>query len=520
MSICELAKVRFRRRHAVRDPTRPCDPGTLRSERCQVRLRGRGRSWDASGLSPFTRKGANSAFPGGLFASGYSCPLSSESGTPLPAAVTFHYKRCQPLTKPGNLRDVGGQSPRLSYLVPSDRLIVLTLRHCIRSLHRCHVRRRSLAGASVLCLPFVLVSCNEPAETRVDRATELLQELGGPGASPKHLGGLLDTPTPSISVAVAANGDIVFSGAVGFADLESETPATPSTVYNIGSVSKTIAGVAVMQLVERGRVDLEDPIQKYAPSFPDKGWPITIWHLMTHTSGIRHYTRDDFPDSPVNENMVPFASLEDAIGIFKDDPLLFEPGTYFQYSSYAVNLLQGVVEAASGLGFEEYLSNHVWGPAGMVGARLDIPERIVPHRAEGYRESDGRFTNYPYGDLTYKFAGGGMIATVEDLVRFGLAVTRGTLLHSDTVEQMLTPQLGDEFVYFDDRTPLRWKQLLLWRTRIDEEGRPYVNTCGTVAGFNACLIIYRDEDLIVAVADNAWSTGLVTARAFANLFRD
>ena len=74
--------------------------------------------------------------------------------------------------------------------------------------------------------------------------------------------------------------------------------------------------------------------------------------------------------------------------------------------------------------------------------------------------------------------------------------------------------------HFEDRAPLRWQQLLMWRIRVDDEGRPYVNHCGTVAGFNACLIIYREDDLIVAVTDNAWSTGLSTARAFADLFRD
>jgi CubicO group peptidase (beta-lactamase class C family) len=119
------------------------------------------------------------------------------------------------------------------------------------------------------------------------------------------------TETPGISVAVMAQGRLAFSEGVGFADLENLVPATGSTVYSIGSVSKALTAVAVLQLVEQGKVRLEEPIQKYVPSFPDKGSPITIRHIMTHTSGIRHYRSTDFPDSEDNENMRPIASLEE-----------------------------------------------------------------------------------------------------------------------------------------------------------------------------------------------------------------
>ncbi|MCB1036479.1 MAG: beta-lactamase family protein, partial [Acidobacteria bacterium] len=134
--------------------------------------------------------------------------------------------------------------------------------------------------------------------------------------------------TPGLSAAVWQRGQLVFSEAFGMADVEHQAAALTTTVYNVGSVSKAITAVAVMQLVESGKVHLDDPIQCYVPSFPVKPWPVTVRHLMTHTSGIRHYRVGDFPGDPVNDlNHRPYSSIEEAIAIFKDDALLFPPGS-------------------------------------------------------------------------------------------------------------------------------------------------------------------------------------------------
>jgi CubicO group peptidase (beta-lactamase class C family) len=333
-----------------------------------------------------------------------------------------------------------------------------------------------------------------------------------------------ETGVPSIAVAVARDQKLLFSDGIGYADLESLSRAGPTTVYNIGSISKVMAAVAVLQLVERGEVSLDDPIQKYLPAFPDKGTPITLRHLMTHTSGIRHYRPDDFPGEPWADNVATYDSIEAAVEIFEDDPLLFAPGEYYRYSSYAVNLLQGVVEAASGLGFEVYMRRRVWAPAGMLSSSFDLPERIVTGRARGYEIVDGEVVNYyPNENVTYKFAGGGMLSTVEDLVRFGVAITNHRLLGEEISTEMLEPQLDDIQVFEGEDPPsdLRWEQALMWRIRRDEADRPYLHHCGQVKGFNACLIIYRDEDLIVAIIDNGsgGAADLRGARGFAEIFR-
>ncbi|MGH9391031.1 MAG: serine hydrolase domain-containing protein, partial [Vicinamibacteria bacterium] len=170
---------------------------------------------------------------------------------------------------------------------------------------------------------------------------------------------------PGTSVAVVVDGRIAWAQGFGLADVENEVEARPDTVYRIASISKPISATAVLQLMEKGKLSLDDPVTKHVPSLPDRGLGITLRHLLTHTSGIRHYKAGEMD---LKEH---FDSVEAALEIFKDDPLLFTPGTKYSYSSYAYNLLGVVVESASGLTFEAYLRENVWGPAGMTATRLE-----------------------------------------------------------------------------------------------------------------------------------------------------
>src|SRR5581483_1925044 len=199
------------------------------------------------------------------------------------------------------------------------------------------------------------------------------------------------------------------------------------------------------------------------------------------------------------------ASLDDGIAIFKNDPLLFKPGAYYFYSSYAVNLLQGVIEKAGGMPFEDFLRQHVWAPAGMLSTALDRPERIVPHRARSYRVDKGQMVNEPFGDVTYKFAGGGMISTVEDLVRLGSAFNHGSLLKPTTVALMMKSQL-DGIPQFRENGALDkpgFEQALMWRVQHDAAGRRFIYHCGSVKAFVACLVNFPDQDLVIALAANS-----------------
>jgi CubicO group peptidase (beta-lactamase class C family) len=315
----------------------------------------------------------------------------------------------------------------------------------------------------------------------------------------------LATGAPGISLSVAIGGETVYSGGVGYAELENLTPADGKTVHNVASVSKVMATVAVMQLVEKGLVGLDDTIQKYVPTFPKKRQPVTLRRILTHTSGIRHYKNGEFGPHGLRE-MRRFTDIEEAMQHFSDDPLLYDPGSYWMYSSHAFNLLQGVIEKASGMGFEEYMKRQVWEPAGMLASSFDVPERIVHKRGQGYvRNEEGILEHPRYADVSYKYAGGGMLTTVDDLVRLGIALNDGTLLKPETVKTMYTVQVDDDVLQFHaDEEPEKrsFQQALGWRVDKDAQGRPYINHTGTVKGTRSFIMNYPELDLVLALQAN------------------
>jgi CubicO group peptidase (beta-lactamase class C family) len=369
--------------------------------------------------------------------------------------------------------------------------------------------RLAAIAAIVLCAS--LAAGGRAAQDSQRRAEALVRTL------------LSTTGTPAVSAAVAKDGRLVFSFGAGFADLEHDVRATGTTVYNIGSVSKPITGVAVMQRVERGRIRLDDDVRSYVPEFPDKGRTITIEHLLTHTSGIRHYRDTDFPGTPDNENIEPVDGFRDGLRLFANDPLLFAPGTRRLYTSYGVNLLEGVVEKAAGMPFETYLRDHVWHIAGMVSTRFDRPQTIVPHRARSYFREGTSWRNQYYNDLRYKFASGGMLASVEDLVRFGSALNAGDLLRPETRRRVFQPHAVGVPMFEDHAAPGRRprQQGLLWDLREDDARRRVAFHCGSVKAFNACVVNFVDENLVAAVATNSWECcGWSQADQLAAVFRD
>jgi len=240
---------------------------------------------------------------------------------------------------------------------------------------------------------------------------------------------------PGLSIAIGQGGTVRFTSGYGLADLENSVPARAATVYRLASVSKPMTAVAALQLAERGALDLDAPIQKYVPAFPEKPWPVTARLLLGHLGGVRHY-RDDEPT-----NTRPYGGLDDSLAFFKDDALVAEPGARFVYSTYGYNLVGAAVEGAAGKPFVEVLEEGIFAPAGMVSTRVDEVASLIPNRAQGYlRLPSGEVHNSALADVSYKVPGGGLCATASDVARFGLALTSGTLLKKDTLAQMLTSQ--------------------------------------------------------------------------------
>ena len=240
---------------------------------------------------------------------------------------------------------------------------------------------------------------------------------------------------PSISAGVLSNGKIFWLGAAGYSDLENHITANPKTIYRIASISKPITAVAVMQLVEKGKIKLDEDALKYIPYFPKKKWKFTVRQLLNHTSGIRNYKTAEEFNSKEHYNTV-----KEAVNIMMDDPLSFQPGTKFQYTTLGYNLLAAIIEEESGMDYNSYLKKHIFEPAGMNSTYAEIQKNIVFNRAHGYEKDEYReLENAPLADLSIKYAGGGLISTPEDLLKFANSLISGTLIKPASVDTMLAP---------------------------------------------------------------------------------
>jgi CubicO group peptidase (beta-lactamase class C family) len=254
---------------------------------------------------------------------------------------------------------------------------------------------------------------------------------------------------PGLSIAVVVEGELAWSRGYGLADLENFVPATPHTAYRTASIGKPMTATAILQLVEEGRLDLDVPVQRYCPTFPRKRWPITTRNLLQHTSGIRHY------GGPRNDeeifNTRHYDSVVEALQIFQDDPLDFEPGTRHHYSTFGYDVLGGVIEGVTGRSYLDYMREHIFAAAGMQDTRDDDPSAIIPHRAAGYlRTPEGTLHNSRKVDMSSKLPAGGFITTVEDLARFAIAVMAHRLVSEVTLERMRTPTVlpGGEVISY------------------------------------------------------------------------
>ncbi|MCC6536889.1 MAG: beta-lactamase family protein [Bryobacterales bacterium] len=294
---------------------------------------------------------------------------------------------------------------------------------------------------------------------------------------------------PGLSIAVAAGGELTWSAGYGFADLENFVPAKAATMFRLASISKPITAVAVLQLSEAGKLDLDQSIRRYVPSFPAKPWPITVRQLLGHLGGIRHYENADEINSTRH-----YGDVLSPLRIFQNDALVAEPGTRFHYTSYGYVLLGAAVEAAAGVRFVDYLRARIFVPAGMERLRQDHLFTIIPNRARGYMlNAAGQLQNCALADTSNKVAGGGLLGNAEDLVRFALAVRAGRLLRPASVEVMFTPQRladGKMSLY-----GLGWNVTTLDQRRL-------VSHTGGQQGVSTILAMLPREGAVVAIMTN------------------
>lgn len=330
------------------------------------------------------------------------------------------------------------------------------------------------------------------------------------------------TGTPSIQIAIGLGNKVIYESAFGMADVENNVAATSASRYRTASVAKWFTATAAMKLANSNVLNLDVPIQTYCPQYPKKQWDITARQLITHTSGIRHY-RDYEKElaeisSPEDKRNLKIKALEESVSsytrysdvvsplqTFKEDDLLFKPGTDWQYSSYGYRVLACVLQGASGKSYVDTMKSVLFEPANMSHTVPDDAWAIIPDRVSGYQINKGELRRADLRDVSENLPAGGYLSTASDLIRFAMAFDMNML--PEATKQLMTSTV---LVELDDDSEPSWRDAMPQEDKygygvmlLSKYSNGMLGHSGRQAGGSAILVLFPQEDLSIAVMSNA-----------------
>jgi CubicO group peptidase (beta-lactamase class C family) len=300
--------------------------------------------------------------------------------------------------------------------------------------------------------------------------------------------------TPGCAVGVAAEGRPLLERAYGMADLEHDAPNAPDTIFEAGSVSKQFTAAAVLLLARDGKLSLDDPVRKHVPELPEYGAPLTIRHMLSHTSGLRDWGNvAAIAGWPRTTRVHTHAHVLDIVS--RQRALNFPPGTRWSYSNTGYNLAAVIVSRVSGQPFAEFTRERIFGPLGMTRTSWrDDHTRVVKGRAIAYSdEPDGFHIDMPFEKV---HGNGGLLTTVGDLLRWN--------------ENFASPKVGSASFVAEQQQPGRFNDGrahdYALGLRVGEyKGVREVSHGGATAGYRSYLARYPDQGVSVAVLCNVSS---------------
>ena len=299
---------------------------------------------------------------------------------------------------------------------------------------------------------------------------------------------------PGLAITVLHKGELFFQKGYGYADLESKNKVDPKrTIYRIASVSKNIAATALAHMVKEGLIDLDASLYQYIPYFPKKRYDFTIRQLAGHTAGIRGYRGKEYG---LNESY----SIKDSLRIFKDDELLFKPGTNYHYNSFDWVLISLAMQEASGIPFEEYVQEKVLKPLALqntfpefIGSSSKIEIKLDNELATFYSRKRTGFRKAIPVNNQYKLAGGGYLSTSDDIAKFGQAYLDNGVLDKAVISEFLTSEnINGNPTYYG----------LGWQVSEDKKGRAFYGHVGNGVGGYSNLFIYPKEQMVFSILIN------------------
>ncbi|MGB5821554.1 MAG: serine hydrolase domain-containing protein [Saonia sp.] len=292
---------------------------------------------------------------------------------------------------------------------------------------------------------------------------------------------------PGLAITVARRGHIAFQKGYGHSDLDKKIPVdAQKTIFRIASVSKPIAATALAQMVADEQIDLDTSFYDYVPYYPKKKYDFTLRQLAGHTAGIRAYKGKEYA---LNK---PY-SIKDSIRIFKDDALLFKPGTDYHYNSYDWVLVSLAMQEVSGVPFEDYVQQKVLQPLDMKNTYPEILGLSNPNITNFYSKNRLGFRKAVPVSNFHKLAGGGYLSTSGDIAKLGRAYLDKKILNDSVLTEFLTSEtINDSPTYYG----------LGWQVSMDKKGRRYYGHVGNGVGGYSNFFIYPEQQMVISILIN------------------
>ncbi|HEV2079878.1 MAG TPA: serine hydrolase domain-containing protein [Allosphingosinicella sp.] len=345
-------------------------------------------------------------------------------------------------------------------------------------MQRTYIRTSAVVIAAVISLASVAPAQAAPADlkAKADAYLKSAYPAAGPGAA----------------VIIMDDGKIVYAAGQGLADIEARKPITPQTVFRLGSITKQFSAAVLLQLVDEGKVSLDDKLSKYLPTFPKPGADATIRQLLNHTVGVQSYT--GIPGWMVEENTNRPYTTEQMIALFKDLPAPSKPGEKFAYNNSGYVLVGAVIEKVTGKPWHQAVEERLTRPLKLGTIRYGVGESGFPNMAKGYTDGEQGPKLASKIHMSVPHAAGALVGSVEDLAKWGYALHRGKVVSAGSYSSMIAP------TKLPDGTTLPYGFGL---SEGEVRGRKAVGHGGGIFGFSTDSIYIPEEDVYVAVFTNS-----------------
>ena len=390
--------------------------------------------------------------------------------------------------------------------------------HILMSGNNLKIARRAIQDRASIVLfiainSILIINCSNPdklnkPENNISTTDTIIKKVDSITVNDFANKEMKKAGVPGMSIAVVRRGSIIFKNCYGLANLELSIPVTPESPFKIASLTKPFTATAIMQLVEKDEISLDQKISFYLEDLPEAWNSISVRQLLCHSSGLSDYFQA--PDWSWRNSWRLDLTHEEFIRMIRKSPMLFKPGEKIQYCNAGYYLLGMLIEKVSGKRYEEYLNEHIFKPLEMSNSRLDHAQLIIPNRVSGYTWERGEWRNAEFTSDTWAYSEGGIVTTAEDLAKFDSSFYTEKLLKKASLEQMWSHSKlsnGNEGIIGDNGAGKPNYYGLGWFIS-DYKNHKLILAGGNKPGYTCTFFRFTEDDLTIIILSNLSSAPL------------